>query len=88
MGARPSETKSEKMNKTPRLERAIAIRARALQIIEAKGQREKTPSPGAPEIKYYDDGDRFRMGFYVRPPEPIPSALYTLGHGHLGWWRG
>jgi hypothetical protein len=37
-----SERKSENMNKTPRLERAIAIRSRALQIIEAKGQWEKT----------------------------------------------
>jgi hypothetical protein len=74
--------KSENMDKTPRLERAIAIRARALQIIEAKGQWEKTQSPGAPEMKYYDDGDRFRIGFYVGPPEPITSALYTLDLWH------
>jgi len=70
------------MNKTPRLERAIAIRSRALQIIKTKGQWEKTAKPGAPELKYYDDGDRSRMGFYIRPPESIPSALYTLDLGH------
>ena len=67
------------MNKTPRLERAIAIRSRALQIIEVKGQWEKTQQPGAPEVKSYDDGERFRVGFFVRPPEPVPSSLlYTL----------
>jgi hypothetical protein len=61
---------------TRRLETAIAIRDRALELIETQGRWEKPQNTG-PEMKVYEDS-RFNVGFYVRPPEPIRSGLYTL----------
>jgi len=60
---------------TQKLERAIAIRHMALKLIEKNGQWQNPRS--GPELKIYDDG-RFKVGFYVRPSEPIPCGLYTL----------
>jgi hypothetical protein len=68
------------MNRTPRLEKAIAIRDRALKLIESDGRWEKTGS--GPEIKIARSRE-FSCGLYVRPATPISDGLYSLDV----WWN-
>jgi hypothetical protein len=62
------------VRKSLKFERAIAIRDRALKLIELSGYWE-TRRRG-PDVKSYDD-DRFTAGFYIRPTG-VSHDLYAL----------
>jgi len=63
------------LRKTPRVERALAIRELALKLLERKGQWKQFQT--GHEMKVYCD-DRFTVGSYIRPPDIFPCGLYTL----------
>lgn len=74
-----------------RLERAVAIRAFALELLEEKGRWE-TVGRG-PAAKGFED-ERFSMVFYVQPPVSLELRVRCgLGPLHFGlytlelWYR-
>ena len=55
-----------------KLERATAIRALALRLIQEKGQRQIVGGAVKIEANIFED-DSFQMMFYVMPPVPIET---------------
>lgn len=69
-----------------RLERATAIRAFALRLIQEKGQWQIVSGRLEIETKIFED-DRFLIMFYVMPPVPIEMRRrFDIGPLHFGFY--